>query len=87
MGVMLWGGEYAIDAAFDPSAHSVRRTARLALQRAMTPAGYYEDDASPLTGELRVCGGESEFRCGGGDRATGAARVFLARGDGSVGLG
>ena len=74
---LLLGGEWAIDAAFHPWAHSVlgsatlpgvwsgsfvdvhdeKQMAVLTLRRALTPAGYFEDDASPLDGELWVSGG------------------------------
>lgn len=74
--VLLAFGEWAIDAAFHPWAHSIlgsatltgewsgsfvdvhgeKQAAALTLRRALTPAGYFEDDASPLDGELVVSG-------------------------------
>jgi hypothetical protein len=36
--------------------HGKKQTALLTLRRTLTPAGYFEDDASPLSGELTVAG-------------------------------
>lgn len=77
--LLLLGGEWAIDAAFHPWAHSVlgsatligewsgsfvdvhgeKQTALLTLRRTLTPSGSYEDDASPLSGELVISGSTS----------------------------